>query len=248
LGQRRLTHALARGIETLKGTDAMTTLTTPCPAEQPTPADLHDLQGRFVSRILPAVERHARVYFRHLDCPHQRDDAVAETVAVAWKWFLRIARRGKDATRFPFALAGYAARAVHSGRRVCSQERAKDVFTRRAQRRHGFKVESLPTSTRAGHDQLAAPHGQQVLDAVEERLRDNSVTPVPEQVAFRLDWPAWLATRTERDRRIVDRLALGDGTGQVAQEFGMTPGRVSQLRREFHQDWQRFQQGRADAA
>jgi hypothetical protein len=60
----------------------MSTLTTVQPAEQPAPADLHDLQGRFVSQILPAVERHARVYFRHLRSADQ-DDAVAETVAVA---------------------------------------------------------------------------------------------------------------------------------------------------------------------
>jgi hypothetical protein len=132
---------------------------------------------------------------------------------------------------------------------VYAVERAKDVCSRCAQKRHGFRVESLPTSTRTGHDQLyAAPHGQQVLDAVEERLRDNAITPVPEQVAFRLDWPAWLATRTERDRRIVDRLALGEGTGEVAREFGVSPGRVSQLRREFHEDWERFGQGRPDAA
>jgi hypothetical protein len=57
---------------------------------------------------------------------------------------------------------------------------------------------------------------------------------------FRVDFPAWRNTRTERDRRIIDRLLLGERTGAVAKEFGLSPGRVAQLRREFHDDWLRF--------
>jgi hypothetical protein len=36
--------------------------------------------------LLPRIERHARICFRHLGCPQGRDDAVAETVALAWRW------------------------------------------------------------------------------------------------------------------------------------------------------------------
>ena len=39
--------------------------------------------------ILPRVELHARVFFRHLKCPHRKEDAVQEVVAISWKWFLR---------------------------------------------------------------------------------------------------------------------------------------------------------------
>jgi hypothetical protein len=98
----------------------MTSLTTAHAGGQQTATGLHD---RFLSRILPAVERHARVYFRHLRSADQ-EDAVAETIAIAWRWFLRLTERGKDAARFPSALAGYAARAVNSGRRLCGMENA----------------------------------------------------------------------------------------------------------------------------
>jgi hypothetical protein len=57
------------------------------------------------------------------------------------------------------------------------------------QRRHGFTVETLPSSSRASHKQLyAVPNGQELHDAFEERLRDNTTTPVPDQVQFRVEW------------------------------------------------------------
>ncbi len=100
-------------------------------------------------------------------------------------------------------------------------------------RRHG--------STQTSHDNLyATPHGQQRQDAFEERLRDNTLTPVPEQAAFRIDFPAWRGTRNERDRRVVDDLMAGGRTKDVSRKFEMSPGRVSQLRREFREDWRRF--------
>ena len=60
------------------------------------------------------------------------------------------------------------------------------------------------------------------------------------QVSFRLDFPAWLLTRTDRDRRVVEDLMLGERTLDVARKFGLSPARISQLRREFKQDWQLF--------
>jgi hypothetical protein len=32
----------------------------------------------------------------------------------------------------------------------------------------------------------------------------------------------------------------GDRTQELSRSFGISPARVSQLRREFHDDWQRF--------
>jgi hypothetical protein len=191
-------------------------------------------------KILPRIERHARIRFRHLQCPGKRDDAVAETTAVAWKWFLRIAEQGKDVDQFVSTLADYAVRHVRSGRRLCGQEASKDAVSL-ARQRHHFRVQSLPTSTshpREGGN--SPPHGQRLVDAVEERLRDNSLTPVPEQAAFRLDWRAWLTTRTERDRRIIDALSWNHRTQDLARAFGISPARISRLRREYHDDWTRF--------
>ena len=108
-----------------------------------------------------------------------------------------------------------------------------------AQRMQGFRVEELMPP--AIHERLRSePFGQRLHDAFEERLRDNTQTPVVEQVVFRCDFPAWLGTLSARNRRVVDDLVAGERTGDVAQKFGLSPGRVSQLRRQFAGDWAVF--------
>jgi hypothetical protein len=72
-------------------------------------------------------------------------------------------------------------------------------------------------------------------------LHDHTQSPVPEQVSFRLDFPAWLGRQTERDRRIAEALLVGEPTLAVTRRFGLSAGRLSQKRRAWHHDWQRFQ-------
>jgi len=205
----------------------------------PTPS-LSQLHSRFLA-LLPRIRTHGRVFFRHLKCPDKREDAIAEMVALSWRWFVRLVQQGKDPALFPATLATFAALAVKSGRRLARMERPRDVLSPRAQTRHSFTVESLPISTRRSFENLySSPLGQRRQGAFEERLRDNTITPVPDQVSFRMDFPAWLKTRTERDRRVVQDLMLGERTGDVAGKYGLTAGRVSQLRRDFMEDWLRF--------
>jgi hypothetical protein len=140
------------------------------------------LHARFL-RLLPKIETHARIVFRGIRCPVKQEDRVQECVALAWKWFLRLSEQGKDVFEFPMAFAALLARAVKCGRRLCGQERAGEVLSFVAQQRHGFRVERLPSTTRSPHEHLYAdPYGQALLDALEERLRDNTLTPVPDQV------------------------------------------------------------------
>src|SRR5262249_26438442 len=151
-----------------------------------------------------------------------RQELLAEMAALCWKWFVRLVRRGKDVLQFVSALATYAARAVTSGRRVCGHEKSKDVLSPVAQRRHGFSVGKLPDfATLSGNPLDEAPQA-------------NTVPPVPEQVAFRLDFPAWRRIHSDRDRRLIDRLMAGERTLEAGRAFGLSPARVSQKRGEFH--------------
>jgi hypothetical protein len=185
------------------------------------------LQSRFLA-VLPRIERHARIYFRHLKCPHRRDEALAECLALAWWWFVRLVQRGKVPEAFITVLADFAARAVSSGRRLCGQEKVNEVLSSVAQRRHGFTVQRLH------------PSGGRPDSSWDDALKDNTRTPVLDQVIFRVDFRAWRGTRTKRDQRIIDRLLRSERTGTVAQIFGISPGRIAQLRRQFHADWLRF--------
>jgi hypothetical protein len=185
-------------------------------------------QDQFLA-LLPRIERHGRVVFRNCKCPHKRQEAIAEMVALAWKWFLRLVDRGKDPAQFPSALATFAAKGVQNWRRLRGQENGKDVLSPRAQQRHNFVIGPLP-------------EGSGLADSLfEEALRDNSQTPVPDQVCFRQDFPAWLCTRTDRDRRLIEDMARNERTQDLSRKYGISPGRIAQLRREFHLDWSRFQ-------
>ena len=70
-------------------------------------------------------------------------------------------------------------------------------------------------------------------------VEDRNATPA-DLAASRIDFPAWLATLSRRNRRIALRLADGDAAGSVARRFGISPGRISQLRRELAEAWQAF--------
>ena len=52
------------------------------------------LHARFLA-LVPRVELHGRIYFRHLR-RHEKAEAIQEMLALAWQWFLRLRRRGRD--------------------------------------------------------------------------------------------------------------------------------------------------------
>jgi hypothetical protein len=208
------------------------------------PPSLDQLHAAFLA-LVPRIETHAAIVFRGVRCPNTKADLITETIALAWKWYIRLAEQGRDATEFVSTLATLATRAVKSGRRLAGKEKAKDVLSSVAQRRHGFVVERLPLSTRtAMTDLYGDPQGQEVLDAYEERLADNTVTPPPDAAAFRIDFPQWLAQWSDRDRRIIGDMMRDERTRDLADKYGVSAGRVSQWRQAYQQDWLRFHRER----
>jgi hypothetical protein len=185
------------------------------------------LHASFLAMV-PRIVAHGQVCFRHLRCSTQKEDAIAEMLAITWLWHIRLAQRGKDASQFVAALARYAAKSVRSGQRLTGMERTRDLLSPLAQRLHGFVVGKLPDPSALGNSPLA------------EALCDNAQTPIPDQVAFRQDFPAWRLSRTARDRSIIDALMVGERPLDLSRQHGVSPGRISQLRREFHDDWSRF--------
>ena len=200
---------------------------------------LAELHSRFMD-LLPRIESHGRIRFRFLK-PDRKEEVLQELRSLAWLWFKRLAQRGKDAANFLAKFNDFLVRAVCSGRRILGNEKAKDVLCERTQRRRGFQVVRLPMATRASHEsRCSTVHGQRHHDAFEERLSDNSITPIPDQAAFRIDWPAWKQTQSERDRRIIDDLMAGERTFEVSQKYGLSSARISQLRRKLRDDCEGF--------
>jgi len=191
--------------------------------------------------LMTVVQRHASVVFRGLP-PVEREDAIAEAVAAAFVAYRRLCDRGIDPVReFPSMMATFAVRQVKDGRHVGTRMSSKDVLSGRAQRKHGFHVQSLPISTRRPHEDVhSAVSGQRVMDTFEERLHENHRTPVPEQAAFRIDFPPFMRSLSQRDQRLATFLSLGNSAKQAAGKFGVSQGRVTQLRQGWCREWHRL--------
>ncbi len=183
---------------------------------------------RHFEEVLPRIVRHASVTFRHLRCWHARQDKIQEVRSLCWRWVKRLHEAGKKWWCFVSRLADYACRAVKSGRKLAGSIKASDVLNEVTQAREGFCVGKLPAVSTESTNLLV------------EALADNTRSEVPDQAAFRCDFPRWRATYDRRQQRIIDDLALGHRTKDVARKFKISEGRVSQLRRQFQQDWNRF--------
>jgi hypothetical protein len=76
-----------------------------------------------------------------------------------------------------------------------------------------------------------------------EALADDGRTSIPDLVSLRIDYPAWRAGFRPRTRAVLDELAVGGRTGEVARRFGISMGRASQMRRVFAVKWKQFHEG-----
>ena len=184
--------------------------------------------------MLPSIRKYARSAFGHWD-GESRDDAVAEVVANATVAFARLAELKKLDLAYPSVLVRYGIAQFRDGRRVGNHLRIGEVLSPYAQRKKRFVVESLDRFDKDADEWV-------------EAIVEDHRTPVPDQVAFRIDFPRWLTLQNNRNRRIAEALALGHSTGQVARRFKISPGRISQLRRELYRSWQEFHHETAAAA
>jgi hypothetical protein len=183
--------------------------------------------------VMPAVMNHARVRFRHLPACHQAE-AVAETIARACVDYAGLARKRQLHRVYAGSLATFAAKAVAAGRRAGGHVNSKDVLNPVAQQRRGFSITSVSRWDR------------QEGDWRDMTLESRRATPA-DQAIFNVDFQTWLNGWSHRHRRIIIALSAGHRTMDVARKFGVSEGRVAQLRREYQDSWEQFQ-GIAQAA
>ena len=123
--------------------------------------------------------------------------------------------------RWRYAVAQY-----WVGRRVGSSMNAGDVLGPITAHRKRVRIVSLDPS--------------EPEENWAESLTDNTRSAVPDQAAFRVDFPEWLDRLHQRDRQLALFLAVGNTPGEAAHDLGLSRGRVSQLRQVLRTDWQAF--------
>jgi len=184
-----------------------------------------DWQALFL-RLLPAIRRHARIAFRHLD-PEGREECVQATICNACCAVARLAELNKLSLAYASVLARFGVAQVKDGRMTGGSLNCNDISSRYCQRAKNVTVERLDKYDT--EDEC----WEEVL------VPDNTCTPA-ELAASRIDFPAWMKTLKPRDRKVARFLSLGNGTGAAARKFDVSPGRVSQLRRELQESWRTF--------
>jgi hypothetical protein len=186
---------------------------------------VRSIQRRFLE-LLPNIERYARWAFRGMNV-ERREEALQDVRAHAWRAYRRLADLDREEVAYAGALARFAVAQFRDGRRVGTPINSRDVCSPQRKRSTGIRVY---------HFGIPGRHAQ----VWEEGLVDNTTSPIPDQVAFRIDFPRWLATHSPRDRRIAEELMVGNRPLDVARSFGISPGRVSQIRRALAASWSQF--------
>jgi hypothetical protein len=177
--------------------------------------------------LLPTIRSYARAAFAHLN-PELRQELAQEVIANALVAYVRLFRRGRVALAYPTVLAKYGIAQVRDHRRVGAKLNIRDVLSPYCQAKKHVTVERLDK------------FDEEENAWQEAVVQDTRTAPVPDIVAFRCDFPAWLGTLTKRNRRIAEALSLGHTTGSVAKRFNVSAGRVSQLRQELAKSWKQF--------
>ncbi len=195
-----------------------------CPQE-PDPRARH-YAAKFL-RLLPLIQQLAhRAFRRHPD--EEREELTAEVIANCWAAFVRLMDANREERVFATPLARFAIRQVRDGRRVGNPRNVNDVCSAYAQRRQGFCLERLDRYDRRER------RWKQIL--VEARNAGPADT-----ACIRIDFDQWLRCLPSRPRRVAEKLAIGETTGDVARKFRLSSGRISQMRRELRWNWDDFQ-------
>lgn len=178
--------------------------------------------------MLPTIGTIARRAFRAWNYS-DREELVAEAIASSFVQYCGLLARGAADRAFATPLGHYGVRHAHVGRRVGGHLNRDDVSSAYC-RRHR-KVSLL---------RLTLPSSSNQSTWKELVVEDRRASPA-EVAAVRVDFQQWLDQLPEREHRIALYLASGEPTCNAAAHFGVSSGRLSQIRAELRASWEAFQ-------
>lgn len=195
------------------------------------PAPIGGIQAHFLA-ALPRMEDTLRYLLRNVRPASRADELHADALGLLWRYWLSVTESGRQPADMVGPLVFRAVQAVKNGRSVVGQERSRSVTSPVAPTRERFVRHSWP-------DDGPADRPLDWFDTVAIRASDRPA----ETAAFTLDFEDWLSQLPDRWERIAKELATGTRTMDVARTFGLSDGRVSQLRAALADSWDCFQAG-----
>ena len=169
--------------------------------------------------VLPAIVKQVRFAFRHLG-PEARAEALQNCIANAMVAYARLYELGRIALAYPSVLGRYAIAQTKDFRVVGGHLDIQDVLSPYCQAKKNLVVERLD------HYDRTEDEWQEIL------VEDHRAGPF-DIVRTKLDFAAWLRSLPSKSRRIAKMLANGERTTDVARRFGLSDGRISQIRTEL---------------
>lgn len=176
--------------------------------------------------LLPRIQEYALFAFRGLDA-ESKQEALQCVVAGALAAYVRLVQLGKTDLAFATPLAMFGVRQYRDGRRFGSHLNVHDVSSEYARRVKSIRLERL--------DQYdpAEDKWKEVL------IQDRHAGPF-DIVRTKLDFAAWLRSLPAKRRKVAKALAADERTHDVARKFGLSDGRISQIRAELLASWRQF--------
>jgi DNA-directed RNA polymerase specialized sigma24 family protein len=172
-------------------------------------------QERFMDHGYEPVRRAAMHAFRGRP---DRDDLAMDAIARAWESWRCIVTRGEDPISVGVhAIARNSVLNVASGRRFAGSGNPGSAGWEIMHRRSGYARVDLPA----------------------DAWMDPRVTPA-DVAASKIDFESWIGTLADRDRGVLLALAIGHQGKEVAARYGISRGRVSQIRSAAETSWRSF--------
>ena len=128
----------------------------------------------------------------------------------------------------PAQLARFGIRQTNEGRKVGGSLNVRNVLSDYCQQAKNLLVERLDR------------YDSEEQAWAEILVEDKHTTPA-ETAIVRIDFATWMQLLPIRLRKIARFLARGETTSAAAKRFGVSQGRISQIRRELFLAWHRFQ-------
>jgi len=159
---------------------------------------------------------------------HDREEAIQEMTALAFLLYKKLSEHGRvDIYSTP--IGDYAIRNYFDGRRFSGMS-ATDITSPRCQRLD-----------------RAVVHGLEYRSSSDNRVREIFICdkhhPPSTIACFNIDFEAWTNSLDTRQRDILFAILDGNSTGELAERFNVSPGRISQLRHDLAASWQDFIDG-----
>jgi hypothetical protein len=175
------------------------------------PASIDELQAAFMESY-GKIEGHARRKFNYLH-GDDLDEAVAETVALAWAAYHRLFIQGRAIEGKRGGVAIFSAKSVAFGSQLVGQHPVNDVMS---------------PAGRAGHC-LGPPREDEWVD-------DESPAAL---ATFRVDLEEWLSGLDDRPRAVAEQLLSGLNTVEVARLQGVSRMMIYFIRQDL---WEAYEE------